>query len=296
MKIAETDLYAPLLRYFTSQGYIINNEVSVRNSGKRADIILTKPDISDSEQEPIGFELKTSLNLQVIDQAYYWTQFTTKNYIVVPKVNGNFKLSKSLSLASIRPILRSLGVGLVEIDLAKYNFNYKYNKDIGDTDVIVKDGVYDISTLGISVPLDSDYRYVHQEDLIALTSSLVEEHQKWAIGGSTSKEQHVTTYKLLMKDIYTYLRSIRLDDNDGWVTVQTIYDYIQDNSRDLVKNYYHNNPKTSIQKALLQYENDDIEHLNDGNGNYFRIISGSTKYLENNDSPIIDYCDESFFN
>ena len=60
-----------------------------------------------------------------------------------------------------------------------------------------------------------------------------------------------------------------------------IVDYLQNNSSNVVKNHY-SNMKNGIREALNIFECGDIEKLNTGRKVYYRIMDGSTKYLNMN--------------
>lgn len=270
-KIKESDLFEPLRRYYNAKGYIINNEVEMDFGSKRADIILTKPNITDKEQRPIGIELKTTLNFKVLDQAMYWSKYCNKNYICIPR-------QKRSKLPVVYAILGSLGVGLIEVDLDTYNYYYK---DITDENAVIDDldGNINLYKLGISFEFNAQEREITEAKLNRLMTNIVEEHQTWAVAGSTAKTTHVTTYKLVMKDVYTYLRKELNNDNGGWVTVSDIVTDITNNSRDVVKNHYKNT-RASISSALKMFEQSDIENKHEGRTLLFKIKEDSTKYLD----------------
>lgn len=269
MKIKETELFYPLNRYFSALGYIINTEVEL---GNRADILLTREDSEDL----VEIETKTNLSFELLDQAYYWKKYTDLNYICVPK-------TKTIRPKIVNKIISDFGIGLIEIDLKKY---YKYYGDLENEPYKVfyfPNKEIDLQKLGISFSILARPNKISPKSRKILQSVIYKEHQTWSISGQPASATHVSGYKLLMFDVYSFMRHNKQEhpENDGWVTLNQIVDYLQNNSSNVVKNHY-SNMKNGIREALTIFECGDIEKLNTGRKVYYRIMNGSTKYLNMN--------------
>lgn len=253
----ESDLYTPVKNIFEPFGYEVYSEVEGKWFSKRADVIATKDD------KLIAIELKTSLSFQLIDQARFWIRFADFVYVAVPK-------SKSKRSETAMECLSALGIGLIEIDMVQYQKELNRNRD-----EILHYNKY------ATISLQPRQNEVAKRDRQQF-NNLTEEHKTWAIGGSKSgTSKYVTPYSLLMNDVYSYLREqLRNPDTDGWVTAKDIWEYIQENSRDIVKNHYKGkNPAESLKQALLKFEIDEMETIVFKNKWYVRISPDSTKYL-----------------
>jgi hypothetical protein len=76
-KISEAEYAQTVIEHFEAAGYEVFKEVA--GPGKiRADIYCKRGN------ETIAIEVKTSLNLKVIDQAYRWRPYANKVYIAIP--------------------------------------------------------------------------------------------------------------------------------------------------------------------------------------------------------------------
>jgi len=89
-KITEANYAKVVVEHYESEGYEVYKEVV--GPGKiRADIYCKKGD------ETIAIEVKSSLNLKVIDQAYRWRPFASKVYIAIPYQRYlNYKIAKQI--------------------------------------------------------------------------------------------------------------------------------------------------------------------------------------------------------
>lgn len=251
----EEDLFPPLKDYFMEQGYTIYSEVQSTKGMQRADMVLTKDD------ELIVIEMKKTLSFQLIDQARNWLKTANYVYVAVPVIKGE------RSQTAI-DILNIFGIGLIEVNLEQY----EERKDLNVFDEINrKDMKYGL------IITHGNYREDKLLDKSKL-SFLTEEHQTWSKGGATSSSKYVTTYALLMNDIYRLLREAKSEDGEGWVSVDEMIEYIQSNSRQEVINHYKN-PKPSITQALNQFECNDIETIKIGKKRFYSIMDESTKYL-----------------
>lgn len=252
--IKESELYYPLKIFLEQQDYEVYSEVKGKWFKKRADVVATK------ENKLVSFEMKTSLTFAVIDQARFWQRFSEEVTIVVPK-------TKTKRSHTALEVIGALGIGLIEIDMHNYNRAVSLNRPETWSNyltVLIRPQKNSVTT-----------RDKHMFDV------LTEEHKTWSIGGSSAKDnsRYVTGYGLLMHDVYAYLRTqLDNEENDGWVTTKDIWEYLQANSKPNVVNHYRQ-PRPSISKSLLKYEQTDVESMKVGNRMYFKVMEESTKYL-----------------
>jgi hypothetical protein len=89
-KITEAHYAKVVVEHFEDDGWEVYKEVV--GPGKiRADIYCKKGDIT------IAIEVKNSLNLKVIDQAYRWRPFASKVYIAIPyQQYQQYKIAKQI--------------------------------------------------------------------------------------------------------------------------------------------------------------------------------------------------------
>lgn len=251
----EEDLFPPLKDYFINQGYVVYNEVQSTKGMNRADIVITKDD------ELTVIEMKKTLSFQLIDQARKWLKTANYVYVAVPVIKGE------RSQTAI-DILNIFGIGLIEVDLRKY----EERKDL--------DVFNEINRKDMRYGLTITHGKYREDKLLdkSKLSFLTEEHQTWSTGGATSQSKYVTTYALLMNDIYKLLRECKEEDGEGWVSVNEMIEHINKHSREEVVNHYKN-PKPSITQALNTFECNDIESIKIGNTRFYSIMDESTKYL-----------------
>lgn len=102
----EADYAKVVVDHFESLNYDVYKEVGFGGGSKRVDILCKNGD------EIVAIEVKKSLNLKVIDQAYNWREFANKSYIAVP-------LRAFLNYDIIRTICEQLGIGLFVIRIPK---------------------------------------------------------------------------------------------------------------------------------------------------------------------------------
>lgn len=253
----ESDLYLPVKNLFSLEGYEVYSEVEGKWFRKRADMVATKGD------ELLVIELKKSLSFQLVDQARFWLRFADFVYIAVPK-------SKKERSYTALEILSVLGVGLIEVDVVKFELEKNRSKN----------EYLDFSKYG-NIVIEPKRNEVSSRDRHQF-DNLTEEHKTWAIGGSTSKNsKYVTSYSLLMNDVYQFLREqLHNPSNDGWVSHREIYEHLQQNSRDSVKRHYKGkNPANSLKQALITYEFEELEFITLKGKWYCKILPESNKYL-----------------
>ena len=180
----ESDMYPILRDYLESRGYSVYAEVEPRqvlNHYGRADIIAySKPAVCI-------VEMKTSLSIDLIEQAYRWIPYVHYIYVAVPK-------RKKPIPTFVRKMLSQFKIGILEVDqrwgsvhttlLARFNRPH--------------------------VKIDWD-------------KELLPQHQTWAPGGSTSDSGYVTPYKLTIERV-TYLLK---RNPHRWFSIREILDYCE---------------------------------------------------------------------
>lgn len=77
-KLTEAYYAEAVVAHFEELGYDVYKEVGFGGGSIRADIYCKKGN------ETIAIEVKTSLNLKVIDQAYRWRPYASKVYVAIP--------------------------------------------------------------------------------------------------------------------------------------------------------------------------------------------------------------------
>ena len=100
-KISESDLYAPVERFFTAQGYMVKGEVM------GCDLVAVKND------EVVVAELKLTFNIKLLYQAVRRLAITPLVYAVILKPKGRIKMSFWQMMKSL---CRRLNVGMLIID------------------------------------------------------------------------------------------------------------------------------------------------------------------------------------
>jgi len=100
-KLTEAHYAKVVVEHYEEAGYEVFKEV-VGPGSIRADIYCKKGD------ETIAIEVKTSLNLKVIDQAYRWRAYASKVYIAIP-----YQKYRQYNIAS--QICEDYGFGIISI-------------------------------------------------------------------------------------------------------------------------------------------------------------------------------------
>src|SRR5690625_2016045 len=84
--VSETDLYLPIKSWLENDGYEVYPEISPKPLRQRADIV------AKLNNKVTVIEMKVSMSLSVIEQAYAWKKHAHFIYIAIPK--GNKKTSE----------------------------------------------------------------------------------------------------------------------------------------------------------------------------------------------------------
>jgi hypothetical protein len=104
VKHKETDLFQPIKDYFLNRDCEVYSEVMAGSYGSRADVVV--------KQGPaIGvIEMKTSLNMDVLEQAYRWLHYAHFVYVAVP-LGRSHHINDYLRHCMVRD-----GIGLLYVD------------------------------------------------------------------------------------------------------------------------------------------------------------------------------------
>jgi hypothetical protein len=159
----ESDLYHPIKRLLEGLGYTVYAEVEPRGAyhAGRADVVgYNKPAVAI-------VEMKTSLSIELVEQAYRWLPYSHYIYIAIPQRKKGVPYF-------MRKILRDFGVGVIEVS--------------------------PFGTAYISL----EARFNRPRIRINWDKELLPEHQTWVEGGSSSGG-HVTPYKLTMNRVRALL-------------------------------------------------------------------------------------------
>ncbi len=102
ISMKESDLYPPLKRFLTEQGYTVKGEVI------NCDVVALR-----NEEAPLIVELKLNFNLSVLMQVVDRLALTPTVYIGIPLQTTVLRKKRK----SVLKLLRMLGLGLVVIDV-----------------------------------------------------------------------------------------------------------------------------------------------------------------------------------
>lgn len=100
----ESDLFNPLQKYLSGQGYEVYSEV------KNCDLVATRG------EEMLIVEIKMRMSLQLILQAVSRQELNDSVYVAVPLTSGR---SYPANFTGIKKLLRRLGIGLIYVRLMK---------------------------------------------------------------------------------------------------------------------------------------------------------------------------------
>lgn len=152
----ESDLYQPVKFLMNKLGYECYAEVEAKvpgNWNSRADIVCMH-----SAGHTCIVEMKTSLSMDLLDQAYKWLVHTESVYIAIPT------RKKGIS-SFVRKVLGDLGIGIIEVN------------------------PYGVATVSLAPKTRVPNTRVKWSEI------LLPEHQTWVEGGSQAGG-YVTEYSL----------------------------------------------------------------------------------------------------
>jgi hypothetical protein len=106
--LKETDLYAPIKRFFETNGYTVRAEV------RDCDVVAMKGD------DMVVVELKTSANMELLVQATDRQRISESVYVAVPAPETKKRSTRRSShWKGVKRILRQLELGLITVDPAR---------------------------------------------------------------------------------------------------------------------------------------------------------------------------------
>ncbi|MFW5693589.1 MAG: DUF2161 family putative PD-(D/E)XK-type phosphodiesterase [Alkalispirochaeta sp.] len=106
-KMRETDMHTPLMHWLEGQGYRVSAEV------RDCDLVARHP---HQEADPVIFELKVRMSLDLIAQGVRRQEVSPTVYLVVPLHGSRGRLRNA---RSIIPVLRRLELGLIFVRFLK---------------------------------------------------------------------------------------------------------------------------------------------------------------------------------
>lgn len=233
MAIKETELFAPTKTWLEYNGYKVYSEVVPKRLSTRADVV----GVNDVLTTVV--ELKTSLSLDLLEQAIDWIPYAHYIYVCVPKA----KKRNALALK----ILSQYGIGMLEVDLKRNDIQKvlspKINRKISSN---IKD-------------------------------SLTIYHDKYSPDGGTKGGGYITEYRITIIKVKEFLAKARrglpiyhikngkyqqVHNVDGWLSLNDILDYCET---------HYSSPKQSLAYALMNFENDWCESMKIGRKLHYRI-------------------------
>lgn len=181
MAIKETDLYIPLKRFFNANGFEVYEEVSVPYCGGRVDLV------ANNFPAPIAIEMKTTLNMDLIEQAMDRKHVFPYVYIAIP-------------LGKRRKVPR-------------WVINHLRQNKIGL--IFVSDSGH------IHMAFAARYDKAPMRDRVEWEKLLRPEHQGWVEAG-TAGGGYVTPYKITMLGVKKFLQR-----KADWVSMNDILEHCE---------------------------------------------------------------------
>lgn len=225
--IKEQDLFDPVKDWLEQNGYEVFSEVSPKRISRRADVV------GKCGKAILIVELKTTLSLDLIDQAYYWKKYAHYIYVAIPK-------RKKEIPQIIRDYLKKEGIGIIEIGFDSYTLSVrekaKFNRPF--------------------LPNEIDWE-----------KELLPEHKTWLKGGS-SGGGYVTPFKITIENIKRYLYWERYKwlsqytNDEGWRTINDILEHCET---------HYANPKSTVSSILRNNSFDWCESKKENGRLYFRF-------------------------
>ena len=178
----ESDLFNPIKEWLEDRNYEVFAEVAAFRG--RADVV------GRINKCICVVEMKTSLSLDVIEQAINWKPYAHYIYIAIPK-------RKTPIRHFLEVLLRNQRIGILEVD--KRGWIYQSSRAYFNRPYMLDKG---------SKRYDWD-------------NILKEEHKTWLVGGSAGGG-YVTDYKITIEKVKTYLRRQK-----EWVSINDILDHCE---------------------------------------------------------------------
>jgi hypothetical protein len=235
MKIKENELFDPVKIWLENNGYEVYSEVSPRGIGQRADIVGKHGKVI------LIVELKTTLSLELIDQAYFWKKYAHYVYVAIPK-----RTKKIPDI--IKEYLYKEGIGILEISPIYFPVLVRQKAKFNRPPLLNK---------------------------IDWEKELLPEHKTWLKGGS-SGGGYVTPFKITVQNIKKYLYHERFKwfsqrtGDSGWRSINDILEHCET---------HYANPKSTV-SAILRNNNFDWCEVKKENGRlWFRYVGSANDHI-----------------
>jgi hypothetical protein len=111
-KIKEVELFKPIKQFFENRDYEVYSEVLFGQGGSRADVVAKQNNIISV------IEMKTSLSLDLLEQANRWIHYAHYVYIAVPMPKD-----RHINEYARKCLIRD-GIGLLVVDFNRNRFYY----------------------------------------------------------------------------------------------------------------------------------------------------------------------------
>ncbi|MBO8169981.1 MAG: hypothetical protein H0Z35_12475 [Thermoanaerobacteraceae bacterium] len=236
MAMKEADLFEPLKCFFAQDpGNKIYTEVDI---GRRPDLVIKNGNIITV------VEMKTSLSMTVMEQAFRWKHKVHYVYIAIPKRKQHINWYAERCL-------RRDGIGILEIDMRGGRYERIY-RDHPETRVTV--------LLPAKLHRLKDFWIKNWErgldDIYLVENNVAGGH---AGGG------YNTSYKVMIDEVRRFLKYSKKGE---WTTVNEILDHVER------PHTHYAAPRSSLFKALREIETDWCESKKINGRIHFRYSGG----------------------
>lgn len=225
----ESDLFEPIKAWLELSGHEVFSEVSLNGYGgsRRADIVAIHGKVVTV------IELKTSLSLDLIEQAFGWKRHAHRIFVGVPKPK------RCLNEFACR-LLRNEGIGILTVDM--------------DIDGADRFGHWrDDAWTGVECKSHNAPK-INRRISDLLTKVLTDEYKNGPPGGHAGGG-YVTNYKLTMQRVREFMKYRR------WLRIEDILEQVET---------HYSAPKQSLATALTTIETDWCERKKENGRIYFR--------------------------
>jgi hypothetical protein len=254
--LKETDLYEPVKRWLEERGLTVYSEVSPDRTMKRADIVGIDSNVS------YVVELKTSLSLDLLDQAIYWSRRKYANYIYIAIPWNKPSKRHHVKHWLIEHLCREFNIGIIFVNRPN---GLIQNFHVGDEPYIK----------GKFIRINKEHNFQ------TVIEKFKVDYEKSNLPGGHNGGGYVTEYRSTInrvKELLETLRTgkgwvslwwhqngklidLRKSTTEGWIDINTILDYCET---------HYASPKPSLSKALREFEWEWCETKKEGRKLYFR--------------------------
>lgn len=234
--IKETDLFPPVKEWLESQEFTVYSEVMEKSSHSRADVVGIRGPLL------VVVELKTTLSLDLIEQAVNWIGKAHYIWVATPQTKSPQRMAER--------ILRHYGIGQVDVEYALVSYQpMKYGW---------------VAREGYIRPK------LHRRITNELRDAITEEHKDGLPGGHQGGG-YVTNYSQTIGRVKRHLQHLRKSTRahqtpGGWATVKEILDHVET---------HYMQPRQGLYKALTTLETDWCESRRVGRETEFRYKDGA---------------------